>query len=212
MKISTMRHLDDMIARSPERAVVREPMMATVELIGEAYRRGRKVLVCGNGGSAADSDHIVGELMKGFVLRRELPQPDVEKLRQCGCEELAGCLQQGIQAISLTGHPALSTAVLNDNDPYIGFAQQVYIYGRPGDILLGLSTSGNARNVLNAFKVARAFGVATVGFTGSTPGKIDEFGDVLIKVPETETFKVQEFHLPIYHTICLMVEEEVFGH
>lgn len=214
LKLSTMQHLEELLRRYPDLNEVRTPILQTVQEVCKSYRAGGKILVCGNGGSASDSEHIVGELMKGFVLRREVPASDIERLQNAGYadwRELADNLQQGIPAIALTGHPSLSSAVLNDNDPYMTYAQQVYGYGKPGDVLLGLSTSGNARNVVNAIKVARAFELFTVGFTGARPSTIDELCDVMIKVPATETFKVQEYHLPVYHTVCLMVEEELFG-
>ena len=175
------------------------------------------MLVCGNGGSAADSEHIVGELMKGFVLPRRVPAADAERLRAAHAAdnshgpELADKLQRGVAAIALTGHPALATAIDNDTGRQMVFAQQVYVYGRPGDLLLGLSTSGNAGNVLRAFTVARAFGLLTVGLTGSRPARLDALCDILLKVPAHQTHEVQELHLPSYHTVCLMVEQELFG-
>ena len=211
LKQSTMDHLEDLLWRYPALEDMSDIITQASEMICTSYYDGGKVLVCGNGGSAADSEHIVGELMKGFVLRREVPQQDIDCLRAVGGEDLAPCLQQGIPALSLTGHMALSTAVCNDNDPYMTFAQQVYVLGKKGDVLIGLSTSGNSRNVINALKVAKAFGLSTIGLTGSKPSAMDEFCDALIKVPATETFKVQEFHLPVYHCICLMVEQEIFG-
>jgi D-sedoheptulose 7-phosphate isomerase len=209
-----MEYLDEMIERYPTLSVVREQMVRATEIMCDSYKADGKVMVCGNGGSASDSEHIVGELMKGFVLRRELPEADVKRIKDAGYEDwesLSQNLQRGIQGIALTGHPSLSTAVLNDNDPFMVFAQQVYVYGRTNDVLIGLSTSGNARNVCNALKIARAFGVTTIGMTGSRPSKMDDLCDVMIKVPETQTFKVQELHLPVYHVLCLMVEEEIFG-
>ncbi|MHB1191085.1 MAG: D-sedoheptulose-7-phosphate isomerase [Armatimonadota bacterium] len=211
LKPSAMRHVDELIARYPDLVGLRDCIAQAATLINKSYLGGGKVLVCGNGGSAADSEHIVGELMKGFILRRELLPQDVERLGKVGGGDLAPCLQRGIPAVALTGHPALSSAVLNDNDPFMAFAQQVYALGKAGDVLIGLSTSGNSRNVVNAMKVAKAFGLSTVGLTGSAPCQMDEFGDVSIKVPATETFKVQEYHLPVYHAICMMVEEEIFG-
>jgi D-sedoheptulose 7-phosphate isomerase len=214
LKSSSMQHLDKLFKRYPELAGLRDQITRSSEMICDTYRNGGKVLVCGNGGSAADSEHIVGELMKGFVLRRELTDSQVSALKAAGYEdwkELAQNLQQGLPAIALTGHNALSSAVLNDNDPYMTYAQQAFSYGRAGDVLIGISTSGNARNVVNAIKVGRAFGLRTIGFTGSRPSKMDEFCDVMIKVPATETFKIQEFHLPVYHTVCIIVENEMFG-
>ena len=155
--------------------------------------------------------------MKGFVLPRRVPADHAARLHRAQAAdalhgpELADKLQQGIAAIALTGHPALATAIDNDTGRQMVFAQQVYVYGRPGDVLIGLSTSGNAGNVLRAFTVARAFGLTTVGLTGSRPCGMDMLCDILLKVPEQQTHKVQELHLPIYHTLCLMAEQELFG-
>lgn len=214
LKPSTMDFLEDLVERHPDLADTLESISHAVDLICMSCRSGGKVLVCGNGGSAADSEHIVGELMKGFILRRELPDSDLEKLKNEGFDDwhdLANHLQRGIPAIALTGHASLSTAVMNDTDPYMIFAQQAYVYGKPGDVLIGLSTSGNATNVVNALKVARAFGLKTIGLTGNRRSKMDVFCDVMIKAPDDETYKVQEYHLPIYHTICMMIEQELFG-
>lgn len=211
MKPSTINHLNDLIYRHPELSSLRDDILRAVEIIITSHNHAGKVLVCGNGGSAADSDHIVGEMMKGFLLKREIPASDVEKLKAVGAEALGSMLQTGIQAISLTGHPSLSTAVINDNGPLMTFAQQVYVYGYPGDILIGLSTSGNSQNVINALKVAKAFGLSTIGFTGYRPAVMDDICDVIVKVPADQTFMIQELHLPVYHTICAMVEEEIFG-
>ena len=214
MKTSTIKHLSDLLKRIPELETMSESISQATETLCECHLSGGKVMICGNGGSAADSEHIVGELMKSFVLPRPLPADDIERLRQSGAadwESIAGNLQQGIPAISLNGAISLSTAIINDTDPFMTFAQQVYVYGRPGDVLIALSTSGGAKNVLNAVKTAKAFGVSVIGFTGSRPAPIDEFCDVVLKAPSAETFRVQEYHLPIYHTLCLMVENEIFG-
>ncbi len=192
-------------------------MQAIAEAICACHRAGGKVLICGNGGSAADCEHIVGELAKGFLLRRPIPDRDAGRLRRVrlpegeSAEQIAEKLQSGVAAISLTGHPSLASAVDNDTGREMVFAQQVYVYGRAGDILIGLSTSGNSGNVLRALTVARAFGLKTVGLTGSRPARMDALCDLLIKVPAAETHKIQELHLPVYHTICLLVEQELFG-
>ncbi|MHB1455979.1 MAG: D-sedoheptulose-7-phosphate isomerase [Armatimonadota bacterium] len=214
MKTSTIKHLSDLLERIPELETISDAISKAAETLCECHLSGGKVMVCGNGGSAADSEHIVGELMKSFVLPRPLPADDIERLRRSGAadwESIAANLQQGIPAISLNGAISLSTAIINDTDPFMTFAQQVYIYGKPGDVLIALSTSGGAKNVLNAVKTAKAFGLSVIGFTGSRPAPIDEFCDVVLKAPIAETFRVQEYHLPIYHTICLMVENEIFG-
>jgi D-sedoheptulose 7-phosphate isomerase len=213
----SLRHIGEVLERCPALAPVRAQMEAAAEAICACHRAAGKVLVCGNGGSASDSEHIVGELAKGFVLGRSIPETDREKLRRASAagdpaaEELGGKLQGGVAAISLVGHPALASAVDNDTGREMIFAQQVYVYGRPGDVLIGLSTSGNSGNILRALTVARAFGVKTVGLTGSRPAGMDALCDILIKAPATETHKIQELHLPIYHTICLLVEQELFG-
>lgn len=217
LRPDSLRHIEDVLVRCPALACVREQIQAAGAAICAAHRAGGKVLVCGNGGSAADSEHIVGELVKGFVLRRAIPAADAVKLRQVSlaanqpADELTEKLQGGVAAISLAGHPALATAVDNDTGREMIFAQQVYVYGRPGDILIGLSTSGNSGNIVRALTVARAFAVQTIGLTGSQPARMDALCNILIKVPATETHKIQELHLPVYHTICLLVEQELFG-
>jgi len=210
-----LEHVEAVLERCPALSGVRAELVAAAEAICACHRRGGKVLVCGNGGSAADSEHIVGELVKGFVLPRRIPPADAVRLAGTGdaetTAELTGKLQQGVAAMSLTGHPSLATAIDNDTGRQMIFAQQVYVCGRPGDILIALSTSGNSVNVLHALTVARAFGLRTIGFNGSRPAKMDPLCDILLKVPETETHKIQELHLPAYHTICLLVEQELFG-
>lgn len=192
-------------------------MIRAAAAVCACHRAGGKVLVCGNGGSAADSEHIVGELVKGFVLPRRIPATDAVVLHAADVathhhsSELAEKLQRGVAAISLTGHPALATAIDNDTGRQMVFAQQVYVYGRRGDVLIGLSTSGNAGNVLRALSVARTFGLTTLGLTGSRPSRMDALCDVLLKAPASETHQIQELHLPIYHTLCLMVEQELFA-
>lgn len=207
-------YLDDLIARYPNLSAVAVPITQAVVTLCRCYHAGGKIMVCGNGGSASDSEHIVGELMKSFVLRREIPDEDAACLRDSGCDDwqrIASSLQRGIPAIALTANTALLTAIGNDTDAHMVFAQQVYVYGRPGDVLIGLSTSGNSRNVVSALQVARAFGIGTIGLTGSRSAAMDALCDVAIKVPETETYKAQEYHLPIYHALCLAAEEQVFG-
>lgn len=207
-------YIDDLAARYPHLSTVVAPVAQAVLMLCECYYSGGKIMVCGNGGSASDSEHIVGELMKSFVLRRSVPPEDVERLEKSGCNgaaEIVAALQRGIPSIALTSNTALLTAISNDTHADMLFAQQVYVYTRPGDVLLGLSTSGNSRNVVNALKVARAFGVGTIGLTSSRACLMDELCDISIKVPEAETFKAQEYHLPIYHALCLALEEQVFG-
>jgi len=179
----------------------------------DSYSKGGKVLVCGNGGSASDADHIVGELMKSFEQKRPLKQEIQTELKKIAGERgvyLATNLQQGLPAISLNAHSALISAVANDIDATVVYAQQVAGYGNSGDVLIGLSTSGNSQNVIDALAVAKAKGVVTIGMTGKTGGKMKDVCDILINVPETRTAFVQELHLPVYHTICMMVEDYFF--
>jgi D-sedoheptulose 7-phosphate isomerase len=211
---STLILVDQLCERYPALTIVKPAIeMACNQLIA-CYEKGGKVLVCGNGGSCSDSDHIVGELMKSFELKRPLKSPVQEKLSQLDPERgsyLASHLQQGLPAISLTAHTALTTAVANDIDGEVIFAQQVIGYGQPNDILIGISSSGNSRNVLDACLVAKAMGLTVIGLTGETGGKMKAFCDTLVNVPERRTFIVQELHLPVYHVLCLAVEHYFFG-
>lgn len=180
----------------------------------ETIRRDGTILICGNGGSAADSDHIVGELMKGFNNPRPLGKIDVSGLvNTFGIEgeKLAYNLQGAIRAISLSAHSALATAFSNDCDPEFVFAQQVWGYGRDGDTLICISTSGNSRNVLQAARIGKMRGMTVIGLTGATGGKLADLSDVSISVPSTRTSDIQEYHLPVYHSLCLMLEEHFFG-
>ena len=208
MKSSAL--LEEILLRHPQLTDLKDSILRAVEMVCLCYRACGKVLVCGNGGSAADAEHIVGELAKEFKLPRTVPAEHVAKLDAVE-PILSGALQCGVAAISLVSQTSLSTAIANDTDATMIFAQQVYVYGRPGDVVWGLSTSGNSRNVVRALQVARTFGMSTLGFTGAGCGAMDEWCDVLLKVPETETYKIQELHLPLYHAICMMVEEELFG-
>lgn len=214
MKSNTLALLDALIERLPELAPIKGNIVAAADMLIECYRLNGKIMLCGNGGSAADSEHIVGELMKSFAMPRPIPEEDFQKLKASGMddwEEFGNLLQRGIPAFSLESHPSLSTAIINDIDAYMVYAQQVYVYGKPGDVLIGLSTSGGARNVQNALKVARTFGVKTIGFTGSRLSPMDALCDVMIKAPSVDTYRVQEYHQSIYHTVCLMLENEIFG-
>ena len=202
--------LEDTLRRHPALVPLRDVISRAAQIICDCHRAGGKVLVCGNGGSAADAEHIVGELVKEFKLCRALPAADVARLEAVN-PALIGKLQCGVAAISLVSQTSLTSAVANDTDASMTFAQQVYAYARPGDVVWGLSTSGNSRNVVHALQVARAFGLSTIGLSGQNPGAMDEYSDVLIKVCETETYKIQELHLPVYHAICMMVEQELFG-
>jgi len=199
---------DRLTDRYPALSACRPDIEAACQLMIDSFRAGGKLLACGNGGSAADAQHIVGELMKSFVLPRHLPE---EVYRRLDDVYLCANLQGALPAISLIGESALTTAYANDCAPDLAFAQQVLGLGRPGDMLLGITTSGNSKNVLYAAKVARAQGMKTIMLTGAGGGQAAQLADVIICVPETETFKVQEYHLPVYHALCLAIEEEFFG-
>ena len=206
--------LEDLIARYPSLACCREQIMDAADILVECYRKDGKLLTAGNGGSAADAEHIVGEMMKTFRFQKTLPEGYAEALYATDPEMgnvLASHLQGALPAIALDGHISLSTAYMNDCEPLLCFAQQVAGYGREGDVLLGISTSGNSRNVIYAAVAAKARGMKVIGLTGARENRLDKFADVCIKVPETETFKVQELHLPVYHCLCLMVEKYFFG-
>ena len=211
LKPSTLTHLATFTARYERMRDFAPSLSRATELICSCARADGKVLTCGNGGSASDSEHIAAELMKAFILPRQVTPVDLQKLKDGGAAELAPKLQRGVATVALTSNAAIMTAVANDTDAQMIFAQQAYALGRAGDILIGLSTSGNSGNVVNALKVARSFGLHTIGFTGSKTAAMDALCDVLFKVPETETYKIQECHFPIYHTLCLMVEQELFG-
>lgn len=200
-----MDHLVHLTERYPALAQIRGAIEQAYGVIERCYENGGKLLVCGNGGSAADSDHIVGELMKGFYKQRTLSAEEKERFGEQG-EKLQGALP----AIALTQHGALSTAFLNDVDPEMVFAQQVYGYGREGDVFLGLSTSGNSANVILAAKVAAAKGLKVITMTGRNGGKLKDLSDVCLIVPAQVTADIQEYHLPVYHTLCAMLEEHFF--
>ena len=207
-----MRHIDLLVERYPSLESARNDIVAAYLLLEESYENGGKLLVAGNGGSAADAEHIVGELMKGFKLPRK-PEADfaeklVEENQELG-SVLAENLQGALPAIALDGHPALSTAYMNDCEPLLCFAQQVNGYGKSGDVFLGISTSGNSRNVLFAATTAHAKGLKVIGLTGAKDSKLKDMSDVCIKAPQTETYMIQELHLPIYHCLCLMLEDNL---
>jgi len=213
MKQKSEMILADLIQRYPPLKACGEEIGRACLLLINSYQNGGKLLICGNGGSAADADHIVGEMMKGFKLRRNLPQSQCDRLTDAFPEDgcyLANHLQGALPAISLIGQTALSSAFVNDVAADMVFAQQVFGYGKPGDVLMGLSTSGNSKNVVNAVKVAKAFGLKTISLTGISGGAIKGLCDVTIQAPATETFQIQEYHLPVYHALCAATEAEFF--
>ena len=208
------KHIDLLIKRYPSLESIKEDIINGYLVIEECYLNNGKLLIAGNGGSAADSEHIAGELMKRFKLPRPISKELADKLKAVDCvrgEELAKNLECSLMAIPLVAHEALSTAYINDVDGLGVFAQQLYGFGRPGDVFLGISTSGNSKNVMNATVVARALGIKAIALTGKDGGELAKVVDVVIKVPEVETYMVQELHLPIYHCLCLMLEEHFFG-
>lgn len=212
--METNKILKNLIKRYSNLTPLEGRIKEAVKIIVATYNNGGKVLVCGNGGSSADADHIVGELMKSFELKRPLGKAIQEKLNELYPERggiLAKSLQQGLPAISLTAHSALISAISNDIGGDVIFAQQVVGYGNPGDVLLAFSTSGNSQNVMDALMIANVKGLKTIGMTGETGGKMQAYCDLLINVPETRTAFVQELHLPVYHAICLMVESTIFS-
>lgn len=213
MKETTKRILDELIKRYPALTEQKENVRRAFEIAAESYRSGKKLLVCGNGGSAADSEHIVGELMKSFKKKRAIDGEVKTRLLALGedGEKLAASLEGTLRAVSLASHPALSTAFNNDKDPAVTFAQQLYGYADDGDVLVAISTSGSSRNCVLAAVTAKAKGVKTIALTGKNPGRLSALADIAILVPETETYKVQELHLPVYHCLCAMLEEEFFS-
>lgn len=209
-----MKYINLLVERYPSLDFVKDDIVAAYLLMEEAYENGGKLLVAGNGGSAADAEHIVGELMKGFKLSRKLEAGFVEQLVAENVELggiLAENLQRALPAIALDGHPALSTAYMNDCEPLLCFAQQINGYGKPGDVFLGISTSGNSKNILFAATTAHAKGMKVIGLTGAKDSRLMNMSDVCIKAPQTETYMIQELHLPIYHCLCLMLEDKFFA-
>jgi len=207
------KHLESLIARYPSLAVCREDIANAYSVLEKAFANGGKLLIAGNGGSAADAEHIVGELMKGFVKPRKISAEYSKSLLEANEElgsVLSNALQGALPAIALDGHSALTTAYMNDCEPLLCFAQQVNGYGVFGDVFLGISTSGNSKNILYAATVAKAKGLKVVGLTGERESKLSAMSDVCIRVPQKETFMIQELHLPVYHCLCLMLEERFF--
>lgn len=203
------RHIDTLIERIPRLLGCRQDINDAYVLLKKAYSNNRKLLVCGNGGSASDSEHIVGELMKEFRLKRKVYVNQAEAMKAIDPEMgqiLAENLQGALPAICLTGHSALTTAFMNDANADLIFAQQVNGYGKPNDVFLGISTSGNSKNVLYAAITAKSKGLSVIGLTGEAESRLSEIADVCIRVPETETYKIQELHVPVYHCLCLMLE------
>ncbi len=208
------QHFQTMLQQHPELTPLSDTILDTVEMICTAHRGNGQILLCGNGGSAADCGHIVGEMVKAFALPRRMPEADRAKLQATGAANwsaMADRMQRGMRAIDLTQQTALISAISNDLGADLVYAQQVYAYGRPGDVLIGFSTSGHSANVLNAFTVAKAFGLHTVGFTGCQPSPFDSHCEQVIGVPAEQTYQIQNLHMVIYHVICLLAEQTLFG-
>jgi len=208
------KHIDLLLNRYPSLNACRQQIIDAYLLMEECYEHDGKLLIAGNGGSAADSEHIAGELMKRFKTPRPVSPDFAERLKSIDPvrgENLAQNLERALMAIPLVAHEAMTTAYINDVDGLGVFAQQLYGFGRPGDVFLGLSTSGNSKNIMSATVVARALGIKVIGLTGSNGGELASVADVCVKAPSDETYVIQEYHLPIYHCWCLMLEDSFFG-
>lgn len=205
-----MKHIDELCIRYPVLSVCKNDIEKAAETLIESFENGGKLLVAGNGGSCADSDHISGELLKSFVKKRRPSVELIDSIRKINPETgdyLSDKLQGSLPVIALTNNTALMTASLNDVDGNVMFAQQVNGYGKEGDVFLGISTSGNSKDIVYPTVVAKAKGLMTVALTGKDGGKLKGIADICIVVPEQETFKIQELHLPVYHALCLEIEE-----
>lgn len=217
IKNTTAKEIAELIERYPELEVCRDELFAMVEMICESFRSGGKLITCGNGGSAADAMHIVGELMKSFRLPRNIDDfnPEFVKRAQelfpADVEYFKANLQGTLPAVSLVGETSLITAFSNDVAPDLIFAQQVFGLGKAGDVLLAISTSGNSNNVLYAVEVAKIMGLKVVALTGRHGGRLKHLSNVAICVPADSAYTIQELHLPVYHMLCIAAETEFFG-
>ena len=208
------KHIDLLLTRYPILTSIRQPIIDAYLVMEDCYANGGKLLIAGNGGSAADSEHIAGELMKRFKTPRPVSNTFAEKLKAVDTDRgmaLAKNLECSLTAIPLVAHEALTTAYINDVDGLGVFAQQLFGFGKVGDVFLGISTSGNSKNIINATVVARASGIKIIGLTGANGGELAQVADVAVKVPEIETYMIQELHLPVYHCWCLMLEDNFFS-
>ena len=209
-----METINELTARYPALAGCADEIVNAAELIISVYKSGGCLYTCGNGGSAADSDHIVGELMKGFLKKRPVDASFRAALKETCPDDgefLAQNLQRGLPAVSLHSQSALLTAFVNDVEPSMMYAQTLYAMGKPGDCLIAISTSGNSKNVVNAAKIAKAMGIHVISLTGNRSCRLDVLADIAIHVDDCETYRVQELHLPVYHWLCARVEEEFFA-
>ena len=205
-----MNYVENMVERYPELTACKNEVALAIDAVVECYNNGGKVLIIGNGGSAADAEHISGELLKGFLSKRPVTGAELSAL-SAELGDAAEKLQRGIPAVPLTSLSAALSAFANDVDPELVFAQLVFALGKENDLVVGLSTSGNSKNVVKALEVAKALGIRTVAMTGASGGVLADIADVTVKAPVAETYKVQEYHLPIYHAICAEAERLIFG-
>ena len=204
--------METLLNRYPGLASCAEEITEAYQILRDSIGQGGTGFVCGNGGSHADADHIIGELSKGFLSKRTVPAEIAARMTEKLGEDASGLcakLQMGMRAMLLSAHPALSSAYANDVDPLMCYAQQLFVMGRKQDVVIGLSTSGNAENIQNVFKVAG--GIRRILFTGNRHGKCERYADCVIAVPESETYRIQELHLPVYHAVCIMLEEYFYG-
>ncbi len=206
-------HIVELIQRFPELGQSREKVIQLYITIKNCFFNKNFLFCCGNGGSCSDAEHLVGELAKNFLIQRKIPENlRIELDKQFPEEKFTEKLQPGFRAMTLQGMPSLSTACMNDIDPNMVYAQQLFVYGHEGDVLLGFSTSGKAVNICNAFKVAKCMGIKTVLLTGNNPNGIcRQYADLVVDVPAKESYLVQEYHLPVYHALAIMLEEEFYG-
>lgn len=212
MKNETLRIFNELFRRYPCLNCIKKEILQAYDLLIKTIYEKKKIIICGNGGSAADSEHIVGELMKSFRKKRPIDKEIYSKLSAFGAEgeKLQNSLEGVIRAVSLTSHISLSTAFANDREPSAVFAQQLYGIADVGDVLIAISTSGNSENCVLAATLAKVTGVTVIAMTGEEESRLSRLSDIPIEVPETETYKIQELHLPIYHCLCAMIEEEIF--
>lgn len=211
---SAERELDILCERYPALLSCREDILNAFIIMRDAYNNGGKLLIAGNGGSASDSEHFAGELMKSFRLKRPISDELIEQLQRIDPDRggrLADKLESPLTAVPLVANEAMTTAFINDVGAEGMFAQKVLGFGSAGDVLVGITTSGNSENIIDAAIVAKTMGIKVIGLTGRTGGIMNSYSDICVKVPETETYKIQEYHLPVYHAWCLMLEEEFFG-
>ena len=214
MKKIVKNELDELIRRYPQLDVCKKDIEKAYLLLQKTYDKNGKLLIAGNGGSAADSEHIAGELMKRFKITRPINKELADKLMKIDSERgdrLVKNLEMPLRAVPLTSHIAITTAYMNDADATGVFAQQMLGFGNEGDVFLAISTSGNSENIISACVVAKAMGIKIIGLTGEKESKLSKYADICIRVPETETYKIQELHLPVYHALCLMLESNYFG-